>query len=179
MRLMKHYVSLKNRLSNHTPGEGLTYRKKGNCLRMSCDLTRRGRPSKSTRNVVIAHSGGLYNLDPLGWDNCYTIVNVCRRVSDGRSSWGRQINDPGWNVVWKVEKNTLFMTTDMSLEGPLSKSRKSWTIGSSRGPYAFDPVNLPEFFAICQVCRRVPAHMLIDLKGLLNAQGICGGEDLG
>lgn len=162
---LKENVSLKSRKENGDPGQGLEYERVNDThIAISCDLTRKGSLSKTRNNWNIGNSGGIYNLDALGYPEHFTIFNILRIAKRTR---GHQcINDPGWNIEYSIHDDVLRMVIDMRKAGKKSARGVSWTIASTRRTYDLVNIGKPGFLALGHVCKRVPLDQLVDLKGL-------------
>ncbi len=69
--------------------------------------------------------------------------------------------DGGWNVEYSMEGTTLVLRMDTSKTGPMTRSGKSWTVASSRGPFWLKSLGLPNMFIMAVLSRAIPAEQKI------------------
>lgn len=86
--------------------------------------------------------------------------------------------DPGRGLSYDVTPDgKLHIECDLNQLGPLSKSGKSWTIATSRGPYNLQEWDWPWHYCIVNVCKRVPAKDRIDVRAITAELATLGDDD--
>jgi len=95
---------------------------------------------------------------------------LTKRLMKVMSVAGRaQCKNPGWNIQYLVSNRKLYLVIDLNATHlfRLSKSKKTYVIACSIGPYDIPQLEQDDIFAIVNVCQRRKIHQVLS-KDLAN-----------